>query len=354
MRYCSRCGVPRILTNEHSWGSNGTLYLRNDPTHRMVIIDMDALNHILDSIAECIGLPVDNIILEAKRRSGQHFMDAILSGIKGLVARNLISAKVYQQLAKQVSMLGYGHAEVVGYRRHSYLEGLVSDAYNAPAISGDIGGAFNSVERRFADIDYVQEEAGLLRITISASGESGAEYSDRFTFNPPPALPGHNIFELCPVCRAPLELGKQYSFDMERGVIHELKTGHRVVLVGMMTLRNLFGELEAELGEEIPSLIMSIEKDRVREVILEKGKELDTSEEGYLRYTRTMELKGMGNGERAEFSGDTVVIRVDNPYYEPLVAGFLAGFYEATNGTESKVDWIDSKASYTEVTISPA
>jgi hypothetical protein len=47
------------LTSEHKWSPDGTISLVRDNTHRMVFIDNDALNHILDSISGRIGMPLD-------------------------------------------------------------------------------------------------------------------------------------------------------------------------------------------------------------------------------------------------------------------------------------------------------
>lgn len=351
MRYCQRCGVPRILTGEHKWYPNGTISLTRDNTHRMVFIDNDALNHILDSVSERIGLPLESIILEAKRNSGKDFMDAVLSGVKGVLARNLISARVYGQLGKQVSMLGLGHAEVTGYKRHTFLEGVIEDAYSAPAICGDIFGAFESVEGRSARAHYEVDVSGRVKCTIEAAASQREEFADRFGYVPPRVLPGRNIYELCPMCKAPLALGAQYSFDADRGIIVDTKTGHRVVLVGVMTLTNLFGELARELGEEVPLMIADIEKNRVKAIIEGKGKGRRSDEEGYLRYMKTLELKGMGNGRSVALSNGRVDVRVDNPYYEPLIAGFLAGFYEATSGEVASFEWTDAASGYTDVTI---
>ena len=353
-RYCHRCKVPHILVAEHAWGSNGTIILSRDSTHRMVILDNVALTNILDSVSSHIGVPLDSIIVEAKRKSGKHFMDAVLSGVKGIIARNLISARVYQQMSKQVSMLGLGHAEVVSYKRHRFLEGIAADAYSAPALAGDICGAFESVERCRAVTRFELGENGHIRIQISRTDRQHSEYEDRFAYQTPPALPGDNIFELCPVCNAPLELGRQYAFDMDRGLIHEVKTGHRAVLTGVMTLNNLFGELEKELGEEIPRLIMTIEKERVKEVITGKEKTLDFSEAGYQRFMKTLRLRGMGNERNVTMTGGNVEARVDNPYYEPLVAGFLAGFYEVATGVPAVVEWTPAIRGYTDVSIGPA
>ena len=351
MRYCQRCGVPRILTSEHKWAPNGTISLARDVSHRMVFIDNDALNHLLDSISSRLGIPLEPIILDAKRKSGKGFMDAVLSGAKGVVARNLVSARVYGQLSKQVSMLGLGHAEVAGYRRHTFLEGVIEDSYSAPAITGDICGAFESVEGCTADARYEVDGGGTVKCVIEKSPVQRPEPADRFTYVSPPLLPGRNIYELCPVCRAPLALGKQYAFESERGIILDRKTGHRVILVGVMTLANLFGELEKELGEDVPGMIAAIEKDRVKSVILSKGGGRDNGEAGYIRYMKTLELKGMGNGRSVALSNGQVEVRVDNPYYEPLVAGFLAGFYEATTGHEAAFAWTHASSGYTDVTV---
>jgi hypothetical protein len=281
-------------------------------------------------------------------------MDAVLSGVKGIVARNLISTRVYEQLGKQVSMLGLGHADVSNYRRHAYLEGIITDAYNGAAITGDIWGAFESIEGCCADARFDSNEGGTVHCYIEKSGAERSSFEDRFSYVPPAPLPGRNIYELCPVYKAPPALGAQYAFDMDRGIIVDRKTAHRVVLVGVMTLANLFGELEVELGEDIPRMIMAIEKDRIKEVILSKSKDLDPGEAGYLRYMKTLELKGMGNGTSVSASDGRLEVRVENPYFEPLIAGFLAGFYEATTGKDSAVEWTGASSGHTDVTILPA
>jgi hypothetical protein len=346
MRYCQRCGVPRILTSEHRWLPNGTITLARDATHRMVFIDNNALNYILVSVAGLAGIPLDDIIVEAKRKSGKHFMDALFSGLKGTVARSLLSKKVYEQLSKQISMLGLGAAEVSDYRKHSFLEGSIADGYSGPGITGDILGAFESVEGLRARADFEVGVDGTVGCRIVAS-DGGPEDLDKSLYEPPPALPGRNIYELCPICKAPLSLGASHSFDMDRGIIVDKKTGHRVVLIGVIALASMFGELERELGGEIPRMIMEIEKDRVKDIILSKGRDRETSEAGYLRYMKTLELRGMGNGSAVD-------ARVDNPYYEPLIAGFLAGFYEATTGERAVVQWTGGGAGYTDITLRPA
>ena len=354
MRTCPRCGVPRILISEHRWLPNGTITLARDETHRMVLIDNDALNYTMDSIGERLGVPLEAIIQEAKRKSGKHFMDAVLSGAKGVVARNLISTRVYDQLGKQVSMLGLGSAEVSSYKRHCYLDGVITDAYSGPAITGDICGAFESVEGRAASASFVLADDGTVRCRIEADGGPRPESDDRSSYASPPMVGGRNIYELCPVCKAPVAVGRQYDFDDDRGIIVDTKTGHRVVLISVMTLTNLFGELTSELGGEVPRMMADTEKARVRDLIASKGKGLDTSEAGYLRYMKTLELKGMGNGSSVSVADGTVRARGDNPYYEPLIAGFLAGFYEATSGKEAAVEWTEGTAGYSEVTIQVA
>jgi len=352
MKYCPRCGVSRTLASEHRWDPGGNVTLTRDPTHRMTLLDNEALDNIFESISQRIGLPVNNIVKEAKRKSSRHFMDALLSGMLGVVARNLASARVYDRLGEQLSSLGLGHARVIAYRRHRFLEGKVTNPYNAPAIAGDISGAFDSVEGCAGEVAFDMSPDGTLHVQIDAGSECDP-FDGRFSFVQPPVVPGRNIFELCPVCRAPIDLGRHYSFDLERGVIIEKKTGHRVVIIGVIALRGLFDELANELGDEIPGMIMTIEKDRVKDIILSKGKDLDSSEQGYMRYMKTLQLRGLGNGISASFSGDTLTARVDNPYYEPLIAGFIAGFYEATTGRGSRASWTRADSGYTEVTVEP-
>lgn len=353
MRYCQRCGVPKTLTSEHRWLPNGTLTLSRDATHRMIFIDNTALNYLLLGIASQTGMPLDDMIVEAKRKSSKHFMDAVLSGVKGVVARNIISPRVYEQLGKQLCNLGLGRAEVSSYKKRSYLEGTITEGYSGSGITGDICGAFESVEGLGGRSEFDVDVKDTVTCRIEAS-DVDRPLSDLSMYIPPPTLPGRNIYELCPVCKAPISIGRQYQFDLDRGVILDRKTGNRVVLMGVMTLTSMFGELARELGDQIPGMIMGIEKDRIRDLITKKGSDRDTSDAGYLRYIKTLELKGMGNGRSVSLDNGTIQARIENPYYEPLVAGFLAGFYEAATGKEASVEWTGGASGYTDVTVSPA
>lgn len=341
------------MSAEHRWRPNGTLTLERDASHRMVILDGTALDHTLIGIAGRTGTALDDLIVEAKRKSARHFMDAVLSGIKGTVARNLISARVYERLGEQLCNLGLGRARVTSYRKRSSLEGVITDGYSGAGLTGDICGAFESVEGQSASAWFEVDGDGTVTCHIEAGG-AGRPAPDMSAYVAAPALPGRNVYELCPVCKAPSSLGRQYRFDLDRGVIIDRKTDNRVVLMGAMALTSMFGELASKLDADIPRMVMDIEKDRVRDLILEKGSDRDTGEAGYLRYMRTLELKGMGTGRSADTSDGTLRARIDNPYYEPLVAGFLAGFYEATSGRESHVEWTEAARGYMDVTVTPA
>ncbi len=353
MQVCNRCGVTRLLAREHKWLPNGTIVLAADPTYRMVMMDSAAFVSIFHHLSENIGLPIDDIIVEAKRRSGRNYIDTVLTGPKGMLVRKFASAKVYEKVGDQAAILGYGAAHVEEYRKHKSLTVTISNVYYGAPMAGDTCGAFESVERCDAGLEW-QVSDSTLSVHVTAGLPDREEFEERFRYSAPPTLPGNVIWTPCLSCGVPTEVGHIHRYEPEKGMITERKSGRRIVSMGMGTMNKIFNELEQELGEEVPRMIASLEKERARGVMLAKGKEMDTSEDGYLRFLDMLPVRGMGIAVSASWQGSTITVRIDNPHYESLNAALIAGFYEATTGKKSRVSWTKNTEGYTLIKVSPA
>ncbi len=111
-----------------------------------------------------------------------------------------------------------------------------------------------------------------------------------------------------------------------------------MVLVGPMEMESIFGELEAELGEEITHTVVEAQKRFVKSVLREEeiGQGVD-----YL--TRQIALRGMGNLVEFEFRKEGLDAVVDNASPHLLVAGMLQGIFEALTGDKSSCGYVLEK-----------
>ncbi len=71
------CGVPRFISNALEWGDNGVISLPSAPGERMVFYESETIDALFDGIKELIGMPIDNIVIESRRRETRRYMEGV-------------------------------------------------------------------------------------------------------------------------------------------------------------------------------------------------------------------------------------------------------------------------------------
>lgn len=85
------------------------------------------------------------------------------------------------------------------------------------------------------------------------------ELEGRMRLEPYEPKEGRVELEECATCGAPKILG-EYTWDFDSGVIRSDLTGRRMALVGMAFIDPVFMELERELGEKIPRVVVEAQR----------------------------------------------------------------------------------------------
>jgi hypothetical protein len=137
----------------------------------------------------------------------------------------------------------------------------------------------------------------------------------------------------CPSCGGPLELA-DYAWDLERGIITSKQRGRRLALVGPAALDAIIDELERELGDTIPQVVIEAQRRFIRAgyYTLE---EIATEE----LFRREIAIRGLGNLREVKWGDGKLRFRLENYCLHLVLVGLVQGFFELAFQQEGAVDW---------------
>lgn len=154
--------------------------------------------------------------------------------------------------------------------------------------------------------------------------------------------------ERCGTCGVPEALsGFRWYYD--RGVIRSSWTHRRMALLGPVMLDPVFDELEEELGEAIPRVVVEAQRHFVKTGFYSIE---EIGDEGNIR--NQFALRGLGNLREIRMGERGVTLRLENAAMHLLVVGLVQGLFETAFGIESNVDWELSEDGDLEVEVIPA
>lgn len=336
IKMCSECGVPKRFVKEHAWLDNGTIVQRENPDHRMIFIENENIQATFRGVEEIIGMPIERIITEAKRRATYDFVDHMLPGIVKAIVRLVGVRPVVNNVTSLGMVMGYGDVRLDTLRRvhgkGDYVAIRCKELYSVPLFSGDIAGTFNAVDRR--EVGVSSEQAGPDEHLITGNiTPHPLELQERLRATQYSSKPGDIQFERCPKCGGPMALSR-YKWHTDRGVIISQTSGHRMVAIGPASLDAVIEELEKELGDTIPRVVVEAQKRFVRGGFYSVDEA--RSEEG-LR--EALALRGLGNLRDITWKENGIKFRLENPCLVPVLVGLVQGIFELVTERDSNVDW---------------
>lgn len=327
------------FVGNHLWLPGGVIVQSGDREHRMVLIECDYLDPLFKEIGEIIGVSIEHIVVETKRRSSRDYLDTILNDeIKEDIRSKRIDIAVLVKGVNAIGYtLGYGDARLVDVRFENddgdYVIDRIREPYSIPLWCGDLAGSAESVTSRDHDVVYRTVSRDLVEIRAWPSPRP-EEFRDRLRHKGFSCLEGGVELERCSSCGGPAALS-EYKWDTARGVIEAVATGRRVAMLGPAYLEAVFDELERELGEEIPRIVVEAQRRFIKKG-LHSAAEIGDAE----RFRRLLAIRGFGNLLQMEINGGGLRMRLQNPTLPLLLAGLLQGYYETVAlCAESVVDW---------------
>jgi len=326
---CSQCGVPLYVTSQHEWLSDGVIQSRSETRHRLVFFESGNLDHLFDGIAEMLGTPIEHIVIDASRRSTRGYMERVMpDDIKAMIRSGDIDLNlVFDSTFLIWRAMGYGRLtlDCVRYERDEgdFITVLAERPYSVPLSVGNFAGSIEALTGLEPGIEYEETTPGVYRITI-VEAENPSELRERLRWR------GYDLeykrgdieFERCPGCAAPLALG-DFHWDQANGSIRNTVTGRRMVITGPSMIDPIFEELEAELGETIPSVMVEAQRRFVRPAF----------------FFIQMALRGLGNIRELRIGRHGVSLRMENAALPLLSVGSTQGLFEKVFDKSSIVEW---------------
>src|SRR5450759_162220 len=356
MRFCRECGFPRAYGRYIAWTSDGTVQGRDIARTRLVFVEVDEVRNLFSRISEAIGLPVDPIVYRAEKEVGRRFIGALVPDIftkvpASSIARPLFLARfVVHVLAGYMAALGMGRARLLEYKPARFVKVELTDSHDLPLVAGDIAGIVEYLDRAGMDAAWEEPVAGPAVLSLTKVSDNRPA-DERLMLEAVEGLPEKVSYDFCPRCGVPREVSDNLKFELERGVIRNAVTGGREVALPAQSFAAVFRELAAELGDEVTDLLESTEQEYMRESSAARRFVADLDDGDPLTLLSDFPWRGLGNPMRAEKTDHGLEVVVENAFNLGMVAGRVAGLYEAAADTRVKVSWVEERPGRLKVTM---
>jgi hypothetical protein len=335
-RLCLECGAPKRINKEHTWLSNGLIVESKNPDRRMLFFESDNIVELFGNIEEIVGHDIERIIIESQRRMTYDYVINMVSplvrkmvrlvGIK-LLARNLIDL---------TRLMGYGDAilDSVKFKEDAddHVAVIIRNPWFLQSFCGLLSGGMEAVTGLESDVSYEEVAPDTYRITTYISSHP-KDLADRLKERKRIPKEGHLELQRCTACGGPKDLD-QFAWNTSEGTIEERSNHRRMVLVGPGEFEPVFDDLEQELGEHIPKVVIEAQRRFVAEGFYSRD---DIRQEKDLIHH--FALRGLGNLREIRLEKNRLRARLENPCMHLVVVGLFQGFYELIFGHPGDIAW---------------
>jgi hypothetical protein len=331
IKLCKECGVPLMVSRSQTWHDNGTITQTKDPDHRMVFYESNDFNGLVAGIERMIGLSIDDIVIETKRREVKEYVEKLYSPLARRIARRVGVARAIDSLSTEGRALGFGDIGLVGWKRKGGDDDYITVSVKKPhwllSFCGEVLGAWEAIDSRDSCVTHEQVGDDEHRVTCRI-GSHPIGLQERLQFRSNKPKPGDIVLERCPSCSVPLGVAA-YRWNIEGGTIAQPETGRRMAVVGSWGVEAIMEDLEAELGETIPETAIEAQRLHVKQAMKDddwKGAPTD--------YRQALAFRGLGNLTHFGGRREHLEIIIENACMPYLTVGFVQAFYELALGYE--------------------
>lgn len=338
--YCKDCGLPRGIGKANRWGGNGIIASRYENDMRGAFYDVDELNHLFAVFSERIGFDISRLVVEGKRKDSALYTRKLLRHIEESGAQRPLPEDFFRAMAANFSVPGFGRVEVLDFAEDGSMILKVGRIYSRPMAEGQAAGVFEAVLNRRAAVRWEggAEEGRIHLRPIAEEEELEQRISSEVEKGTPEAEGGGREYELCPGCGAPLEVSREFDWNIEEATITERRTGKRFIFDNVKGLNAVVRAIIDELGEEVESLIADISRLYARAHYRGLGEEASPSRE-----LARFPLRGWGFPADLRESGGGYELRILNPLYAPITYGRAWGLLENASGADLLPDEVSEE-----------
>ncbi len=344
-----------MISRELEWGNNGVITLRRSPNNRMILYESRVIDNLFRGIEELIGVPIEHIVIESRRREVKKYIERSLSPemraaverareayAGGLSSAPPEEAGALREITRAITtnIIEIGRIYGYGDSRPSDLwekgdpfpwrSNIVRDPYSIPFWAADALGSNEAIEGIDQWVRYEHLGEGTY-LFVTYPAEHPLELKERLKKKRYPFKAGDIVFERCDGCGLPVELGR-YEWRPDKGIINDPDNGWRMAIYGPSALEAVLDDLEAELGEEIPAAVIEAE----RRFVKERAKKRNWRRGG-TTFNRLSALRGMGNITRFEADEKHLSLLIENACLPLLMVGMAQAIYELALNSEKSV-----------------
>jgi hypothetical protein len=321
----------------------------------MAFFESENLDPVYEGIARIIGMPIERIVIDASRRRTREYMSQLLpDNIVDLVRnRQIVPQSLIYILRDTAMLMGYGKFSLEGLQyeddEQDHVTVNIQEPFSVPLVCGNYAGSVEVLSGWEPGISYREISPGVIEVTV-VPAKNPPELKGRLGFKGyhHEYKAGDIELERCGTCGVPKSLsGFKWHFD--RGTIRSSWTNRRMVLLGVAMLDPVFDELEEELGETIPRVVVEAQCHFVKTGFYSIE---EVGGEGDIRHQ--FALRGLGNLKELRMGRKGVTMHIENAAMHLLVVGLAQGLFEMAFGVESIVDWELSREGDLEVEVIPA
>lgn len=351
---CPECKIPRHISDEHIWLNNGVIVSKRDEKARMAFIESENLDPVYEGIGRLIGVPIERMVIDVSRRRTREYIDRLVPDeVLELFRNRQIELRPVIDIMLDTSLvMGYAKMEIIelSYEdsERDYVSITITEPYSLPLACGSFEGTVEALVGDESGISYVEIQPHVYQATVFRAG-SPPELEKRLKWKgyQREFKDGDIEMERCSTCGSPTALsGFKWHFD--RGVIRSSWTHRRMAMLGPAMLDPIFEELEDELGQAIPRVVVEAQRQFVKTGFYSMD---EIGDEGTMR--SQFALRGLGNLREIRMGKRGVIMRIENSAMNLLVVGLVQGLFEMAFGIDSNVEWELSEQGHLELEVTP-
>ncbi|MDD5667062.1 MAG: hypothetical protein PHS26_07090 [Actinomycetota bacterium] len=349
---CKECGVPRVLTKEYLWLDNGDIVQARDQRDRIVFTECENLDPLFRGIEEIIATPISHVVIDCVRRTYRTYCGLFLpKNVDELVKKKRLDLKSLDDgLAALAAPMGVGRYGFVDMRCEwddgDFYTVSVSEPNSIPMCVAAHCGAIEAIQGRDHGVRYAEKTPGVFEITAFPSPHPEG-LKGRLTFERYSHDQGDITLDRCATCGGPSSLSR-YQWHFDRGIITSRSTGRRMAVMGPSQIDPIFRELEMELGDEIPRVVVEAQRRFTKTGFYAMSDYANVDE-----FRAGLAMRGLGNIKELVIKRTGLRMRMENAVLHLMLVGMMQGIFDAALDLDSTVDWEYTKDGVLELEVSP-
>jgi hypothetical protein len=353
LKPCEECGVPRVISDEYIWLNNGDIVHKRDQRDRIIFSECENLDPLFRGIEELLGMPIEHIIIDCIRRTYRSYCKLFLPGdVNEMVSQGQLDVKSlddrFVELAIPMGVGRFGFVDMhLKWDENDFYTVSISEPHSLLMCAACHCGAMEAILGYDQWVKYAETAPDVYDLTAYPSPHletlKGRMKIERYYHSK-----GDLELERCATCGAPKALSENRWY-LNRGIVVNRTTKRRMAVMGPNQIDPIFRELELELGETIPRVVVEAQRLFTRNGFYSMDDYADAD-----AFRAGLALRGLGNLKDLEIKRTGLRMRLENAALHLMIVGMMQGIFDAALNLDSTVDWELSEDGNLEIEVKPA